>query len=271
MLGADSGVGQRWNARRRYAWYAGFADWSDQRGERHALWPSKYEQGEAVSPDDSARSPGRLSRFARSMRSIAARAGLPLAGRRIWWLGALIMGFWLGCVAATVTAAVILNVNTTSGGVLQSGSPWVRILSPRPRGLYGLLSGGKARFSCGERVTIGPIVTCTGAVANGHAIDTRTPGLKTFTVTAVDTAGDTMTKSVHYTVLGYTNPLRAVRRLHRRRIDQGVDYAGSGPILALGSGRVTKATDRDPGWLDGGVVVYRLSRGPLAGKVRLRV
>jgi hypothetical protein len=176
------------------------------------------------------------------------------------------MGFWAGCVGAAVTAAVLLNVNTTSGGASQSGSPWVRILSPSPRGLYGLLSGGKARFSCGERGNVGPIVTCTGAVANGHAIDTRTPGSKTFTVTAVDTAGDTMTKSVHYTVLGYTNPLRAVRGLHRRRIDQGVDYAGSGPILALGSGRVTKATDRDPGWLDGGVVVYRLSRGPLAGK-----
>jgi hypothetical protein len=176
------------------------------------------------------------------------------------------VGFWLGCVGAAVAAALAVSVSTTSGGALQSGSPWVRILSPRPGGVYGLLSGTKARFSCGERGTLGPIVTCDGAVANGHAIDARAPGIKTFTVTAADTAGNTVTKSVHYTVLGYTNPLRAVRALHRRRIDQGVDYAGSGPILALGSGRVTKATNRDPGWLDGGVVVYRLSRGPLAGK-----
>jgi hypothetical protein len=176
------------------------------------------------------------------------------------------MGFWLGCVGAAVAAAVMLNANAASGGALQSGSPWVRILSPSPGGVYGLLSGGKARFICGERGNTGPIVTCTGAVANGHAIDPRTPGIKTFTVTAVDTAGNTVANSVHYTVLGYTDPLRAVRALHRRRIDQGVDYAGSGPILALGSGRVTKATDRDPGWLDGGVVVYRLSAGALAGK-----
>jgi hypothetical protein len=75
-----------------------------------------------------------------------------------------------------------------------------------------------------------------------------------------------MTKSVHYTVLGYSNPLRALRRLHPRRIDQGVDYAGSGPILALGSGRVIKAADRDAGWLGGGVVVYRLTQGLFAGK-----
>ena len=39
-----------------------------------------------------------------------------------------------------------------------------------------------------------------------------------------------------------------------------------GPILALGSGRVTKATDKDSSWPGGGVVVYRLSQGLFAGK-----
>lgn len=194
------------------------------------------------------------------------RVGLRLARPRTWWLGALIMGFWLGCVSAGITAAVIQNEPTTNGGASQSAGLSVKIVSPRPRGLYGLLSGVTARFRCGEGGTTARIATCTGAVANGHLIAESTPGSKTFTVTATDTAGNTMTKSVHYAVLGYTNPLRAVRGIHRRRIDQGVDYAGSGPILALGSGTVTKATDRDPGWLDDGVVVYRLSRGPFAGK-----
>lgn len=185
---------------------------------------------------------------------------------RIWWLGALITGFWLGCLSAGTMAAVTQNVKTTGGGILQSAGPSVTILSPRPRGLYGLLSGVIARFSCDQGGTSGPIATCTGAVANGHPIDTGTPGIKTFTVTAVDKAGNSMTKSVHYAVLGYTNPLQAVRGIHRLRIDQGVDYAGSGPILALGSGRVTKATNHDPDWVGGGVVVYRLSQGPFAGK-----
>lgn len=182
---------------------------------------------------------------------------------RIWWLGALI---WLGCLSAGTIAAVTQNVNTTGGGVLRSAGPSVRIVSPRPRASYGLLSGVTARFSCDQGGTIGPIVTCTGAVADGHAVDTSTPGIKTFTVTAVDKAGNTMTKSVHYAVLGYTNPLRAVGGIQRLRIDQGVDYAGSGPILALGNGTVTKATNHDPDWVGGGVVVYRLSQGPFAGK-----
>ena len=188
------------------------------------------------------------------------------AGLRIWLLRAVITGFLLGCVSAGIAAAVSQDVNTASGGALQAAYPSVRIASPRPQSSYGLLSAPSARFSCGEGGTSARVVTCTGSVANGHAIDTSTPGIESFTVTATDTAGNTMTETVHYAVLGYTNPLQAVRRLRRRRIDQGVDYAGTGPILALGSGRVTKATNMDPDWLDGGVVVYRLSQGPFAGK-----
>jgi hypothetical protein len=161
---------------------------------------------------------------------------------------------------------VAQDANTASGGAVRAVYPSVRIALPHPDGSYGLLSPAIARFSCGEGVTGARIVTCTGSVASGHTIDTSTPGIKTFTVRATDTAGNTVTKAVHYIVLGYTNPLQAVRGLRRRRIDQGVDYAGRGPILALGSGRVIKATNRDPGWLGGGVVVYRLSQGPFAGK-----
>jgi len=64
----------------------------------------------------------------------------------------------------------------------------------------------------------------------------------------------------------YTNPLRAVQNLQGERIDQGVDYAGSGPILALGSGRVINATNNDPGWPGDGWLLYQLSQGRFAGK-----
>ncbi len=55
----------------------------------------------------------------------------------------------------------------------------------------------------------------------------------------------------------------------------GVDYAGSGSIVALGDGTVTMASNHDAGppscygrtcWPVGGIVVYRLWGGPFAGK-----
>jgi hypothetical protein len=55
----------------------------------------------------------------------------------------------------------------------------------------------------------------------------------------------------------------------------GVDYIASGPLLALGAGKVTMASNTDTGppscygrtcWPVGGIVVYQLSEGPFAGK-----
>jgi hypothetical protein len=74
----------------------------------------------------------------------------------------------------------------------------------------------------------------------------------------------------------YVNPLRAVRGLQASRIDMGVDYSGSGPILALGRAKVVLASDRLAGpescWgktcvpPPGDMIVYRLLAGPFAGK-----
>jgi hypothetical protein len=67
---------------------------------------------------------------------------------------------------------------------------------------------------------------------------------------------------------GYQNPfLDAVQG----RIDQGVDYVGSGPINAIGTARILQVGA--PGWPNGGAgpagqgVLYRLLDGPQAGKV----
>jgi hypothetical protein len=74
----------------------------------------------------------------------------------------------------------------------------------------------------------------------------------------------------------YVNPLREVAGLQASRIDMGVDYSGSGPILALGSAKIVLATDRLAGpescWgrtcvpAPGDMIVYRLLDGPFAGK-----
>lgn len=74
----------------------------------------------------------------------------------------------------------------------------------------------------------------------------------------------------------YVNPLRAVVNLQPSRIDMGVDYSGSGPILAIGRARVVLASDRLAGpescWgktcvpPPGDMIVYRLLDGRFAGK-----
>ena len=64
---------------------------------------------------------------------------------------------------------------------------------------------------------------------------------------------------------GYANPLRAIAALTPERIDQGVDYAGIGPIYAIGNGVVLSTSI--PGWPGGTYIAYQLSDGPAAGRV----
>lgn len=61
----------------------------------------------------------------------------------------------------------------------------------------------------------------------------------------------------------YSNPLRGISGLVPERIDQGVDFAGFGPIMAIGSGVIL--TTSVPGWPGGTFIGYRLTDGPAAG------
>jgi murein DD-endopeptidase MepM/ murein hydrolase activator NlpD len=62
----------------------------------------------------------------------------------------------------------------------------------------------------------------------------------------------------------YVNPFSQIRNLRPLRIDMGVDYSGSGPVLALGSGTVF--SNSGPGWPGGGFVGITLDSGQFAGK-----
>lgn len=62
----------------------------------------------------------------------------------------------------------------------------------------------------------------------------------------------------------YANPLRGVSNLLPERIDQGVDYNGSGPVYAVGDGVVENLYNA--GWPGGVFIVYQLSDGPDQGK-----
>jgi hypothetical protein len=63
----------------------------------------------------------------------------------------------------------------------------------------------------------------------------------------------------------YVNPLSTVADLQPKRIDEGVDYAGSGPLLALGSG-VIRITS-EPGWPGNTFISLQLDKGQLAGRI----
>ena len=63
---------------------------------------------------------------------------------------------------------------------------------------------------------------------------------------------------------GYLNPLRAVSGLVPERVDEGVDFSGSGPVYALGDAVITNA-GQNAGWPGGGWITYRLTGGPAAG------
>src|SRR5215472_2208950 len=62
----------------------------------------------------------------------------------------------------------------------------------------------------------------------------------------------------------YNNPLRAIKGLIPERIDQGVDFGGSGPIYAIGDAVITNATT-SAGWPGGGWITYTLAEGPAKG------
>jgi hypothetical protein len=62
---------------------------------------------------------------------------------------------------------------------------------------------------------------------------------------------------------GYVNPL-AHARVKAERIDQGVDYDGTGTLTAIGAAKVTEVATEGTGW-PGTFVEYRLLHGPDAG------
>jgi hypothetical protein len=187
---------------------------------------------------------------------------------RCRWLvvGALGAGFLLPSAA----------LGHESSGRAKPVAPKITITSPRMGASYQRGSRIFARFRCSEPGNQRhAISSCRGTVPHGHVIDTGSVGLKHFTVTATDRSGHRYKKTVHYTVWAYTNPMSAIQGLSPERIDMGVDYAGSGSLLALGAGKVIRASNHDDGpsscwgktcWPGGGIVIYRLSYGPFAGK-----
>lgn len=72
-------------------------------------------------------------------------------------------------------------------------------------------------------------------------------------------------------ISAYKNPLRDVKSLQPNRVDQGVDYIGTGPVYPLGNAKVTRITSPWCGssctqMSPDNFIEYQLSDGPATGK-----
>jgi predicted extracellular nuclease len=90
--------------------------------------------------------------------------------------------------------------NTATGSftvtVVDTTAPTINITSPTNT-TYTLNQVVNAGYACADLVGV---VTCTGNVASGAAINTASTGTHTFTVNASDAAGNPSSASVNYTV-----------------------------------------------------------------------
>jgi murein DD-endopeptidase MepM/ murein hydrolase activator NlpD len=102
--------------------------------------------------------------------------------------------------------------------------------------------------------------TATPAPAPASAPPTGTP-----TPTFAATLAQAQAGTAPATATGYVNPL-ANAQVTPERIDQGVDYAGTGSLGAIGPGVVTQVVPTGSGWEGEGYVEYKLTAGPDAGK-----
>ena len=92
----------------------------------------------------------------------------------------------------------------TAGVVLDRGAPAITIDTPDDGATYPLGSVRTADYSCDDAIDAS--AACAGTVPDGSAIDTSSPGAKSFTVTAADDAGNQTSKTVTYQVEDATKP-----------------------------------------------------------------
>ncbi len=147
------------------------------------------------------------------------------------------------------------NTNSNSG-----------VSSPLPEGEYYITD--RSQFPdplllylvyVGALSTNDPIVSADLGSYNPFACTQSTP------VKYILTSSNTNT-SVSATGI-YQNPLRSVSNLSPERIDQGVDYSGTGPVYALGPGRITYVNaPNGSGWGPNNIFIEeQLTSGPAAG------
>ncbi len=86
--------------------------------------------------------------------------------------------------------------------------PTVTFTTPADGAVYQQYAPVTAAYTCEDALTI--VITCSGSVAPGDAIDTAHPGPHTVTVTTSDGAGNSTSAESTYTVSAATGPVAAI-------------------------------------------------------------
>ena len=117
--------------------------------------------------------------------------------------GATLDTSMLGSQTVTVSARDVAGNETTATAtveVVDQTAPAVELRTPAEDASYALGEEVLADYECSDEQGGSGLASCLGDVADGVALDTATPGSKTFTVTATDAAGNTATTTVSYEV-----------------------------------------------------------------------
>jgi hypothetical protein len=113
-------------------------------------------------------------------------------------------------LTCSATNGVGLTASNSVTAKVDATAPTITVVAPGTSALL-LNAVVNASYSCADATS--GVATCTGSVANGSPLDTSTPGPKSFTVTATDVAGNSVTKTVNYSVgytfTGFASPLSA--------------------------------------------------------------
>lgn len=158
---------------------------------------------------------------------------------------------------ALVASGVVLLAAAVLAAAMPSVSGGDRARGPvRPARAAGLRSVADARRAATGSHTAG--ASSRGAAATALVVPRQSAG-------SAPVAGIAQTRICERVgkPAGYANPL-AGAAVTPKRIDQGVDYAGSGALVAIGPGTITMVAQSDTGW-PGAFIEYQLTEGPAAG------
>jgi Domain of unknown function (DUF5122) beta-propeller len=101
---------------------------------------------------------------------------------------------------ATATDAGGNSVSQSVNYVVDGSAPTITITNPGEGAVYGVGTKLDVAYSCADEDGPADVVSCTGTVPSGAALDTSTPGMQTFTVTSADAAGNISSRSSTYQV-----------------------------------------------------------------------